>query len=152
MLKSKIVGETLKAKGYDLNQVETGDAQINEDLMRLLEKLAEDKPVIQEEGAEEPEVTILRRKADGKEDSSKERKEKSYSHWLIGSLRTYLKGLWSGRRRYHSRGMLSTWDWVKSPGSGTVQRKMLRKNICPGSVKDGMKTQRKATMIKIVYA
>ena len=59
--KSKIVGETLKAKGYDLNQVETGDAQIDDDLMRLLEKLADDKPVIQEKGKEEPEVTILRR-------------------------------------------------------------------------------------------
>ena len=32
MLKSKIVRETLKAKGYDLNQVETGEAQIDEDL------------------------------------------------------------------------------------------------------------------------
>ena len=72
MLKSKIVRETLKAKGYDLNQVETGDARINEDLMRLIEKLAEDKPVVQEKDAEEPEVTILRRKADGKEDSAKE--------------------------------------------------------------------------------
>ena len=29
MLKSKIVRETLKAKGYDLNQVETGDTQID---------------------------------------------------------------------------------------------------------------------------
>ena len=28
LLKSKTVRETLKAKGYDLNQVETGDAQI----------------------------------------------------------------------------------------------------------------------------
>ena len=44
ILKSKIVRETLKAKGYDLNQVETGDAQIDDDLMRLLEKLADDKP------------------------------------------------------------------------------------------------------------
>ena len=35
MLKSKIVRETLKAKGYDLNQLETGDAQIDKDLMRL---------------------------------------------------------------------------------------------------------------------
>ena len=61
ILKSKIVRETLKAKGYDLNQVETGDAQIDNDLMRLLEKLADDKPVIQEKGKEEPEVTILRR-------------------------------------------------------------------------------------------
>ena len=61
MLKSKIVRETLKAKGYDLNQVETGDAQKDEDLMRLLEKLADDKPVIEGKSKEEPEVTILRR-------------------------------------------------------------------------------------------
>ena len=61
MLRSKIVRETLKAKGYDLNQVETGQAQIDEDLMRLLEKLADDKPVIEGRGKEEPEVTILRR-------------------------------------------------------------------------------------------
>ena len=61
ILKSKIVRETLKAKGYDLNQVETADAQIDDDLMRFFEKLASDKPVIQEKGKEEPEVTILRR-------------------------------------------------------------------------------------------
>ena len=62
ILKSKIVKETLKAKGYDLNQVEAGTAQIDDDLMRLLEKLSDDKPVIQEKGQEEPKVTILRRK------------------------------------------------------------------------------------------
>ena len=61
MLRLKIVRETLKAKGYDLNQVETAQAQIDEDLMRLLEKLADDKPVIEGRGKEEPEVTILRR-------------------------------------------------------------------------------------------
>ena len=60
ILKSKVVRETLKSKGYDLNQVETGDAQMDDDLMRLLEKLAEYKPVIQKKGKEEPEVTILR--------------------------------------------------------------------------------------------
>ena len=65
MLKSKIVRAALKAKGYDLNQVETGDAQIDEDLMRLLEKLADDKPVIEENDKEEPEVTILRRNNTG---------------------------------------------------------------------------------------
>ena len=59
MLKSKIVRETLKAKGYELNQVETVEAQIDDDLKRLLEKLADDKPVIQESCKEEPEVTIL---------------------------------------------------------------------------------------------
>ena len=50
--------ETLKAKCYDLNQVETGDTQVDEDLWRLLEKLADDKPVNVGKGREEP---ILRR-------------------------------------------------------------------------------------------
>ena len=50
MLKSKNVRETLKAKSYDHNQVETGEAQIDEDLMSLLEKLADDKPVIEGKG------------------------------------------------------------------------------------------------------
>ena len=54
ILKSRIVRETLKAKGYDLNQVEVGDAQLDDDLMRLLEKLSDDKPVILEKGEEEP--------------------------------------------------------------------------------------------------
>ena len=61
MLKSKIVRETLKAKDYDLNQVETGDTHVDEDLWRLLEKLADDKPLNVGKGSEEPEVTILRR-------------------------------------------------------------------------------------------
>ena len=39
-----------------------------------------------------------------------------------------------------------------SPGSGTMQRKMLKKKTCPGSVKNGMKTQRKAAMTEIVCA
>ena len=62
ILKSKIVKETLKAKGYDLNQVEAGTAQIDDGLMSMLEKLSDDKPVVQERGQEEPEVTIIRRK------------------------------------------------------------------------------------------
>ena len=37
-------------------------------------------------------------------------------------------------------------------GSGPLQRKMLKKKNCPGSVKNGMKTQRRAAMTKIVYA
>ena len=75
ILKSKIVRETLKAKGYDLNQVEMGRAEIDEDLRRLLKKLADDKPVVREKGEEEPEVSILRRNdAEGSKDSLKEKK------------------------------------------------------------------------------
>ena len=70
MLWSKIVRETIKVKGYDLNQVETGDTQIDEDLIRLLEKQADDKPVNERKGREGPEVTILRRdETVGNEDS-----------------------------------------------------------------------------------
>ena len=61
MLKSKIVRETLKAKGYDLNQVETGDAQIDEDFMRLLEKLADDKLVFKVKGKGLPECYTSQR-------------------------------------------------------------------------------------------
>ena len=61
MLKSKIVRETLKAKGYDLDQVEMGRAEIGEYLRRLLENLADDKPVVWNNDKDEPEVAILRR-------------------------------------------------------------------------------------------
>ena len=61
MLKSKIVSETLKAKGCDLDEVETRRVTIGEDLMRLLEKLADDKPVIRNNGKDKLEVTILKR-------------------------------------------------------------------------------------------
>ena len=84
MLKSKIVKETLKAKSYDLNQVETGDAQIDEDLMRLLGKLADDKPVIKEKGKEEPEATILRTNEAG--DGEDSLKEKSDGKEVVQSL------------------------------------------------------------------
>ena len=109
ILKSKIVRETPKAKGYDLNQVETGDAQIDDDLMRLLEKLADDKPVIQEKGKEEPEVTKLRR-SEIVSDKNTSKGKKSRSHWLKKSLTTYLNKLGLGKRKWRSRKKLNTWD------------------------------------------
>ena len=60
-LKSKIVRETLKAKDYDLNEVKTGKVTIGEELRRLLEKLADDKPVVSESGKDSPEVTMLKK-------------------------------------------------------------------------------------------
>ena len=61
MLKSKIVRETLKAKSYDLNEVETRRLTIGQDLRILLEKLADDKPVVRNNDRDQPEVTILKR-------------------------------------------------------------------------------------------
>ena len=61
MLKSKIVRETLKAKNYDLDEVETRKMTIGEALRRLLEKLADDKRVVRNNDKEKPEVTKLKR-------------------------------------------------------------------------------------------
>ena len=55
----KIVRETLKAKCYDLKQVETGSVNVGDDLRRLLERLADDRPVAQTNDKDEPEVSIL---------------------------------------------------------------------------------------------
>ena len=84
MLKSKIVRETLKTIGYDMNQVEPGRVVIDEDLRRLLEKLADDKPVIKEKVKEEPEVTILRRNETGSGEISL--KDKSDGKKVVQSL------------------------------------------------------------------
>ena len=61
MLKSKTVRETLKAKDYDLDEVETVEVTVGEDLRKLLERLADDKPVVSESGKDRPEVTIMKR-------------------------------------------------------------------------------------------
>ena len=61
MIKSKTVRETLKAKGYDLDEVETKRVTIGEDLRRLLEKLADNKPVARNNNKDKPEVTSLKR-------------------------------------------------------------------------------------------
>ena len=61
MLKSKLVRETLKTKGSDPDEVKTGKATVGQDLMRLLERLADDKPVVSTRRNDEPEITIMRR-------------------------------------------------------------------------------------------
>ena len=78
MLKSKIVTETLKAKGYNLYEVETGKVTVGEKLRRLLEKLADDKSVVSKSVKDRPEVTILKREeVTHGEDSIKNRESES---------------------------------------------------------------------------
>ena len=114
LLRSKIVRETLKAKGYDLNQVETGDAQIDDDLMSLLEKLADDKPVIQEMGKEEPEVTILR-KSEIVSDDNTSRVTDPDGKEVVQSLvekipDDILEQTRVRKKKWRSRKRLKTWD------------------------------------------
>ena len=155
MLKSKIVRETLKAKGYVINQVETGEAQIDEDLMRLLEKLADDKPVIEGKGKEEPEVTILRRSEtvggeNSLEESNPDGKEVVQS--LVDEIPEDILERTRVRKKWLLRRKLNTLEKVKSPGSGPQRKEMLEKKHCPGSVKNGMKIRRIAATTKIFCA
>ena len=156
ILKSKILRETLKAKGYDLNQVETGRAVIDEDSRRLLEKLADDKPVIKEKGKDEPEVTILRRKeADSGEDSRKENKsgEREVVQSLVGKIPEDILERFRFRRKKVAfsdeaeyRGL------VQESGEWPTAEEDAEEEKLSGRVKNGMKTQRRAAMTKVVYA
>ena len=119
---------------------------IDEDLMRLLEKLADDKPVIREKGKEEPEVTILRRsETGGGEDSLK---EKSDGKEVVQSLVDKIPDDILERTRVRKKKVAFNEGAEhlehpehKSPGSGPQWKKMLKKKNCPGSAKT-----------KIVYA
>ena len=106
MFKLKIVRETLKAKGYDLDEVETGKVTVGEDLRRLLERLADDKPVVSESGKDRPEVTILKstkEKHDG--DSMKKREPEKKE-----AVRTLLERIQEEGRECPSRRKLNTLD------------------------------------------
>ena len=61
LLKSKLARETLNAKVYDLEEVETGKAMLGQDLMNLHQKPADNKPVDSTRSDDEPEGTIMRR-------------------------------------------------------------------------------------------
>ena len=54
LLKSKLVKETLKAKGYEKEEIEKGRAVVGHNIMRLLQKLADNKPVYTNEKNKEP--------------------------------------------------------------------------------------------------
>ena len=155
MLKSKIVRETLKAKDYDLNQAEAGDAKINDDLIRLFEKLADDKTVIKEKGKEEPEVTILRRnETGGGEDSLKETLDgKEVVQSLVDKIpddileRTRVR-----KNKVAFKEEAERLGLEQLSGEWPTVEKMLKNENCPGSVKNGMKIRRRAAVTKIVYA
>ena len=88
MIKSKIVSETLKAKSYDTDEVQTGRVTIGEDLRRLLEKIADDKPVARNNDREKPEVTILKRgeAAQGKDSTIRQPDGKEVVRTLVEKI------------------------------------------------------------------
>ena len=85
MLKSKIVRETLKAKCYALDEVQTGKVTVGEDLRTLLKKLADDKPVVSNSGNDGPEIIIMKREEthDRKSTRARERENKEVVRSLV---------------------------------------------------------------------
>ena len=156
MLKSKIARETLKTKDYDLKQEETGSVKIGEDLNRLLERLADDRPAAQTNDKDEPEVSIVRRdEAAYGGDSLKEKQldGKDVMQSLVEKIpEEILRRTMVRKKRVIFNEGAEHLDWVKSPGSGLHQKKMLKKRNWPGSQMNGMKTQRRAAMIRIFNA
>ena len=134
MLKSKIVRETLKAKGYDLNQVETGEAQIDNDLKRLLGKLADDKPVIQENCKEEPEVTILR-KSGTASDRNTSKVTNLDGKEVVQSLVEKIPADLLEQTRVRKKRVEFKEEAEAGSGPRPRRKKTLKEKICPGSVK-----------------
>ena len=124
--------------------------------MRLLEKLEDDKPVIEEKSKEEPEVTILRRnEAGGGEDSLK---EKSDGKEVVQSLVDKIPDCILERSGVRKK-KVAFKEEVEHLGLGqesgewpTVEEDAGEEKNCPGSMKSGMKIRRRAAMTKIVYA
>ena len=155
MLKSKIVRETLKAKGYDLNQVETGEAQIDDDLKRLLEKLADDKPVIQENSKEEPEVTMNYNDGNTSKVTNPDGKEVVQS--LVEKIPAdILEQTRVRKKRVEFKEEAKYLGLGQESGSGPRpcprSKEALKEENCPGNVKCGMRTRKRAATIKIVSA
>ena len=91
-LKSKVVRETLKVKSYDPDEVKTGRITIGEELRRLLEKLADDKPGARNNDRDETEVTILKRGGAAHDENSTKGNltaKRLCGHWSRRSQRTY---------------------------------------------------------------
>ena len=80
MLKSKVVRETLKTKGYDLKQVEAGSAKIGEDLWGIFGNLLDDRSVVRTNDKDEPEDSILRREEKSYVEDSLKEKQLGGSH------------------------------------------------------------------------
>ena len=153
MLKSKIVRETLKAKGYDLNEIETGRVKIGEDLRRLLEKSADDKPVVCDKNKDGPEVTILRRRnAAYAEDSLKKKQadDKEVVHSLVQKIpEETLRRILFRKKKVSFREEAEHLELGQESGEWPTSEEDAEEEKLSGSPKNGMKTQRRVAMTKM---
>ena len=154
MLKPKIVRETLKAKSYDPDEVEKGRVTIREDLRRLLEKLADDKPLARNNDKDKPEVTILKRgeAAQGEDSVIRQHDGKEVVRTLIEKILEDILRQTTLRKKKMTLKKEAEHLGPEGPGSGRNQKGTVRKRNCPGSRMNGKMTQRRVVMTKTVFA
>ena len=125
-------------------------------MRRLLEKLADDKTVVEKKGKEEPEVTLLRRNdSDGNEDSLKEKQpdEKEIVQSLVEQIpEDILRRTMVRKKKMALKEEAEHLGLGQESGEWLTAEEDAEAEKLPGSVKNVMKTQRGAAMTKIVYA
>ena len=155
MIKSKKVRETLKAKSYDTDEVQTGRVTIGEDLRRLLEKLADDKPVARNNDREKPDITILKRgeAAQGKDSTKRQTDCKEVVRTLVEKIpEDILRQTTLRKKKVTFKKEAEHLGPDQESGVGRNQKETVRTRICPGSRMNGRMTQRRVMMTKIVFA
>ena len=155
MLKSKIMTEILEAKSSDLDEVETRRVTIGEDLRRLLEKLADDKPVARYNDKDKPEVTILKKgeAAQGEDSTIRQPDDKEVMRTLVEKIpEDILRQTTLRKKKVTFKKIAEHLGPDQKSGSGRNQKETVRKRIFPGSRKNGRMTQRRVLMIKTNFA
>ena len=116
MLTSKIDRQTLKAKGYDFVEGETGKATVGQELMRLLEKLADDKPVVSTRRNDEPEITIRKKKKShviGLKESREPREQRSGTNISLKIPEDILRQKTLRRKKVSCKEEVEERSWLK---------------------------------------
>ena len=130
--------------------------KIGDDLRRLLERLADDRPVAQTNDKDEPEVSILRRDEaayGGESLKEKQLDSKDVVQSLVEKIPEEIpwRTMVRKKRVTFNEGAKRLGLGQESGEWGTPEEDAEEEN-CPGSLMNGPKTQRRAAMIRIVYA
>ena len=120
--------------------------------MRLLEKLADDKPVIQEKGKKEPEVTILRKSEIVSEEVTSKVTNPDGKEVVQSLVEKIPEDILEQTRVRKKKVAFKKEAVYLGLGPRPRRKKILKEEICPESVKYGMRTRTRAATIRIVSA
>ena len=155
MLKSKQVKDTLKAKGYNQEEVETGKAMVGQDSMRLLQKMADNNSVDSTKNNNEPEFTKMRRTGMGSGDKNSSRAGYRESKEVVRTLvenipEETLRQIKLRRKKVSFKEEAEEVGLDQESGEWLLSEKASDAKISPGIQKNGTRTPWKVKRIKTV--